>query len=135
MKMERIPGEGKMTEEILRELIRLGKITEEDILVARKRNPTNEMKRIVDLIHGVFCVAEHAPHGCGYYVEENEPSAWQLTEHQVWIELTMSLMQELSIGSEREMLDCYRAARKTKEEIESLTPQAQDLLQRLLKIP
>jgi hypothetical protein len=124
-----------MNDDILSELVRLGKITNEDILTARKRNPTNEMKRIVDLIHGVFCVAEHAPHGCGYYFEENEPKPWELTEHQVWIELTMSLMLELNIRSEMEMLDCYRAARKTKEEISSLTPQAQDLLQRLLKIP
>ncbi len=77
-------------EQILTSLLSGGHITVESIEAALQFNPTNEVKREVDMLHTFLCEADHQEE-CTYYNEEcavDEVPIWQKPAHQHWVEKT-----------------------------------------------
>jgi hypothetical protein len=96
---------------ILHQLLEEERVTEQDLLTYLQLNPTNEMKRITDFVHLMFCVQNHE-HQCMYDVEGSEPACWSMQTHQLWLRIATTLLRELGIMSEKDFRIIHGHAHK-----------------------
>lgn len=94
---------------ILESLLSTGQIVEGDLATALINNPSTEMKRVTDLVHSSMCHDVHSekPNDCHYYLEESQGNTWGLPTHQEWLTNTTTLMSDLKIFSEGELLFAF----------------------------
>lgn len=107
---------------ILEALVEHGVCSERDLFNLLTKNPSTEMKWAVDFVHTLFCSKEHigSPNdirlldddnpGCGYTIEESFEECWTLPFHLKWLNETTSLMQELELWSEQQLLQTFNQA-------------------------
>jgi hypothetical protein len=112
-------------------LIDLDVLSVEDIELAfRKSELTPEMRRMVDLIHSIFCINPHdgdTPFTCLYYVEENLENTWTLNSHILWITDAFQRLSEMGISNEKQLSEALRVAKDCKLKLDT-TPGAKELL-------
>ena len=96
---------------ILQQLLKEEKVSEDDLLTYLHMNPSNEMKRMVDFMHLMFCVGDHQL-DCEYDVEGQKENPWQWSNHQLWLAKTTAMMRELGVASEHEFRTVYGHAQK-----------------------
>ena len=90
-------------------------LTTEQVLLALAKNPTAEMKRIVDLVHTFLCTNPHNSDDpkatlCHYYEEELLEDTWHLPAHEHWFLCTTTLMKESNILTEKGLLSALQKA-------------------------
>lgn len=76
------------------------------VLEALHTNPTDEMKRITDAIHGLFCNAPHTEESdeyCPYFEEDQIANTWSQPAHQAWLQQSLSLLEKFHISGEKEL--------------------------------
>lgn len=73
--------------EILDKLIKLGKITEEDVIEADCRIVNAKKANLVDTLHIVYCTLNHDNGECDWYKEEQADYPWGEPFHQEWLKL------------------------------------------------
>ena len=123
---------------ILKSLLVQECIDVELMLKAMKHDPSNELCRLTDSIHTMFC-REHAKQDstCCYYDEENSESTnecWQQDCHSLWLDKTFKLMEEFELASESDFTRLYGKVREAQEylaKLKSTTPHAYSMLCRL----
>lgn len=95
----------------------------EDIISAIQANPTNETKRITDIIHMLFCSGSHGKEGeeatCDYFLEEQLDGAWGLPQHQQWLREATNLMDKLAIKGEKELSRMLQKVQEVKETLKT----------------
>lgn len=107
---------------ILESLKADGKILDVDIIQATTPAPSEEMKGLCDLVHGLLC---HKPHGdgeieCDYYIEESLFEGWSLPTHRMWLQEVSSLMKEFSLKSVSDLAGALRAVANLVRELSEL---------------
>ncbi len=75
------------------------------IPAALAKNPCNEIKRMTDLIHSVFCDLDHECGECAYYHEDQFDTGWSQPHHTLWLSATTNAMFSCDIANEKELLD------------------------------
>jgi len=84
----------KMSQETLRniieDLIARDAINLFELEASLANNPSNEIKRDVDLLHTLMCALDHQSKACQYYVEEQAADCWTLPCHRHWMLMTTS---------------------------------------------
>jgi len=94
--------------EVLEELKRLGKITDDDI--RRVSWASKDRKRVVDALHLLLCTKSHDTE-CDYMKEDAYDDCWTMPEHQVWLKKADNLCTRLGIGEDvSKALAIYRDA-------------------------
>lgn len=96
---------------ILESLMKEGKILEVDIVAAVNPAPSEEMKGICDLIHGLLCTKIHGEKDgeCDYYIEDNLFEGWSLPTHRQWLQEVGNLMKDYDISSIADLTGSLRA--------------------------
>lgn len=115
-------------------LQKTGLVKDEDILEAIKIEPSNEMKRIVDLVHGFCCQAHHDQGGCEYYSEDQMTNCWTLPAHKEWLDDAIAWMNDLGLQTEHELSTAIHEARIQFGKITQMKKASRMILARLLRI-
>jgi len=124
---------------ILKSLLAQEHINTELMLSAMKHDPSNELCRLTDSIHTMFC-QEHAKQSCicSYYDEESDNASktecWSQEHHARWLDKTFSLMEEFELASEADFTKLYGKVREAQEylaKVKSSTPNVYKMLCRL----
>lgn len=93
---------------VLKGLIEIGTLHEKQLTEILKKNPSDEMKRLVDFFHSTLCKEEHAPQvNCSYFIEESFDDCWERKEHSKWLGHTTSIMQYLDLFSGEGIIQCF----------------------------
>lgn len=110
---------------ILEALVQHGVCSEHELFNLLTKNPPAEMKRAVDFVHTLFCNHDHKFIGgvkeikelvihhanfCGYVAEEPFEECWALPFHTRWLNETTTLMHELELWSEQQLLQTFNQA-------------------------
>lgn len=83
--------------DVLEELKKLGKITDEDI---RRVSWASEKKRqVVDSLHLLFCKDNHDT-TCEYFKEDLYDECWKLEAHQVWMNKADEICKGLGVAED-----------------------------------
>lgn len=106
---------GETAKQILKNLYSQDVICSADVREAICNEPTAEVKRLTDIIHGVLCAKQHDDTNCPYYDEEANLYCWKQPQHKDWLEKTIVLMDELKISSEGEFTKVYGEAKRVQE--------------------
>jgi hypothetical protein len=70
-------------------LVGMGLISPDDLDTAMAGNPSNEVKRDVDLYHALMCCGDHQSKSTGFiceYYREDAPDCWSMPAHKAWME-------------------------------------------------
>lgn len=109
----------KMSQEtlaqILTSMIDGGFITVDDVNSAIKLNPSNEIKREVDMFHLLLCEEDHQTN-CKYYKEEETGigvECWLAPVHQWWLERTYILKRKYEIDDSGRVPRLIRSLEET----------------------
>lgn len=96
---------------ILEALMKEGKIMEVDIVAAVNPAPSEEMKGICDLIHGLLCTKAHGDkqHECDYYIEDALFEGWSLPTHRQWLQEVGKIMKAYDMASINDLTSALRA--------------------------
>lgn len=84
--------------EIISKLLKLGKITQEDINEV-STDAESEIRSIAATFHAVACEKNHitvedlaaGKPGCSWYIEEQTDNPWEMTTHARWLHTVKSL--------------------------------------------
>lgn len=77
-------------------------------------NPSNEVKRDVDLYHNLVCLHDHQSATdmqrlyCGYYIEEQEDECWILPAHTLWLSKLLQDKVEYQIDDIKRLAKGFR---------------------------
>lgn len=133
----------EQTKAALALLIEDEKLTVEDLAEAVKRCPTQEMKRMVDIVHGAMCKDSHDKKEdaakiktqgmkyCEYHQEDQGPDCWNQYYHQRWLDRTAELLIEVDVGNEKELLNAFQTVNTTLTKLDQVQG-ARKLLELLL---
>ena len=123
---------GNTARAILRSLLTQECINLDLIHAAMRQNPSNELKRLTDNIHLMFCQEHNKnPCLCKYYEEEEVDTTWSEEGHTKWLDKTFSIMEECDLGSEADFTKLYGKVREAQEylaKLKSATPHAYKML-------
>ena len=123
---------GNTARAILRSLLTQECINFDLIHAAMRQNPSNELKRLTDSIHTMFCRDHgHISCLCMYYEEEEVDTTWSEEGHTKWLDKTFSIMEEFELASEADFTKLYGKVREAQEylaKLKSTTPHAYRML-------
>ena len=87
---------------VLKALIKAGKITEREIAELGLIEPV--LKKVVDILHATFCVADHDGDACPYYAEEQivgPDDTWMQPAHVTWHRRTNNFITAMEAKAEK----------------------------------
>lgn len=96
-------------QQVLSKLFADGVIGPKEVETAILTSPTNEMKRIVDTVHSLFCSENHE-NICGYHKEEILEDAWTMPFHKEWFREALKLMDVIGVSTEAAFNLAYKNA-------------------------
>lgn len=98
-------------ESILEALMKQGKIMEVDVVAVANPAPSEDMKAVCDMIHGLLCSKIHGDKAedCDYYIEDNLFEGWSLPTHRIWLQEVGKLMKDYNIASVSDLTHALRA--------------------------
>lgn len=107
---------------ILQGLTEQGKVLEVDIVQMTTPAPSEEMKGLCDLVHGLLCPKTHGDGNieCDYYIEESLFEGWSLPTHRRWLQEVGSLMKEFDLKSVQDLAGALRAVANLVRELTEL---------------
>ena len=116
---------------VLREAVKRGMVSEDNIEQMVMESPTNEMKILVDAVHTLLCRENHDT-VCHYYNEESTSTEKVFLGgyHKIWTGEVMELMNLLEMGTVAEMINLVRKISNTLADLEQYHPGASVLLSR-----
>ena len=101
-----------MSEDVIKELIRTGKLTQEAVDQTRAK-ADKTLQACAFTLHTLMCNREHESNPemllqpnsgkCRWYVEEQLDAMWSAPEHDYWLDKTVKTMKEQEI-SESEVM-------------------------------
>jgi len=107
---------------ILEGLTSTGKVLEVDIIQLTTPEPSEEMKGLCDLVHGLLCRKAHGDGEmeCDYYIEEGLFEGWSLQTHRKWLQEVSTLMREFNLKSVQDLAGALRAVANLVRELSEL---------------
>lgn len=85
-------------EEMIQQLLKQGKISEDDL--AELRGPSEDEKIGASILHTLFCFTDHTV--CTFYDEEESPTPWEGAEHLRWLGLLSNFVDLVGLHSAKE---------------------------------
>jgi len=121
-----------MSEDILKELIRTGQVTQE--AVDRTRMKVDKtLQACAFTLHTLMCNKEHEEDPemllqpgsgkCRWYVEEHLDTTWSTPEHVRWLDKTVKVMRELEISESDDMREFLRKLTEVSAAVNDLITQ------------
>ena len=111
---------------VIEELIKMGKITYDDVTHAESMIVDDNLTKATDIIHSILCNKPHLQpgeidiDGCLYYVEEQMDDTWYREGHLYWLSSTREIMNDYKITSSDVFLEKLISAIKFSEEFARL---------------
>lgn len=118
-----------MSNEVLDELVRTGKVSQEDVNEARAR-VDETLRSCAFMLHSLMCKEEHEMdpemvlqpmmNKCKWYLEEQIDLTWEAPDHKFWLEKAWEVMRDQELdepGDLREFLRKFADVLKAVQEM------------------